>query len=98
MEAASVGTRYSSRWNGTYIREVVSVVTGVLLQPQGSRSMSANGPSLPSAASAWNGSYLGISCRHRGWRAMAEDDPEQTSARCWISMSRTRQLFDVCRT
>jgi len=25
-------------------------------------------------------------------------DPEQTSAPCWISMSRTQQLFDVCRT
>jgi hypothetical protein len=33
-------------------------------------------PTLPSAASAGHGSYLGISCRHWGRRATAEDDPK----------------------
>src|SRR5260370_502132 len=36
-----------------------------------------SGPTLPSAASAEHGSYLGISCRHWGRRATAEDDPRQ---------------------
>jgi hypothetical protein len=31
-------------------------------------------------------------------KSAARFDPEQTSAPCWISMSRTQQLFDVCRT
>src|SRR6266699_7226735 len=37
--------------------------------------MSGPDPRLPSAASAGHGSYLGISCRHWGCRATAEDDP-----------------------
>jgi hypothetical protein len=38
--------------------------------------MAAFGPLLPSAASAGRGSYVGISCRRRERRAMAEDDPK----------------------
>jgi hypothetical protein len=40
--------------------------------------MSESGPLLPSAASAGRGSYVGISCRRRERRAMAEDDPTPT--------------------
>src|SRR5258708_27692753 len=36
-------------------------------------------PTLPSAASAGHGSYLGISCRQWGWRTTAEDDPQLPS-------------------
>src|SRR5260370_31113168 len=50
----------------------------------GSRLQSLRGrllaPRRPSAASAGHGSYLGISCRHWGWRATAEDDPTATLA------------------
>src|SRR6266852_3939526 len=41
--------------------------------------MSAPGPLLPSTASAGHGSYLGISCRQRGRRTTAENDPFRTS-------------------
>jgi hypothetical protein len=40
----------------------------------------------------------GESCRDSGHVFSSLFDPEQTSAPCWISMSRTQQLFDVCRT
>jgi len=42
--------------------------------------MSVHGPSLSSPASAWNGSYLGISCHLWGRRTTAEDDPKLPSA------------------
>src|SRR6266446_9314424 len=42
--------------------------------------MSPYGPTLPSAASAGHGSYLGISCRHWGQHTTAEDDPKATRA------------------
>jgi hypothetical protein len=37
------------------------------------------GPTLPSAASAGHGGYLGVSCRQRRWSTTAEDDPELPS-------------------
>ena len=37
-------------------------------------------PTLPSTASAGHGSYLGISCRQRGRRMTAEDDPDRPFA------------------
>ena len=42
-------------------------------------AMSLVGPRPPSSASAWNGSYLRISCRHWGRRTTAEDDPKLPS-------------------
>jgi hypothetical protein len=36
---------------------------------------SGNGPTLPSAASAGHGSYLGISCRQRRCGTTGENDP-----------------------
>src|SRR5258708_38116103 len=46
----------------------------LLVRPEGG-AMSVAGPTLPSAASAGHGSYLGISCRHCRQRTTAEDDP-----------------------
>src|SRR5260370_38913099 len=37
------------------------------------------GPTLPSPASAWNGSYLGISCRQRRCGTTGENDPKLPS-------------------
>ena len=37
--------------------------------------MSGIGPTLPSPASGWHGSYRGISCRQRQLCATVEDDP-----------------------
>src|SRR6266849_6435052 len=45
--------------------------------PCGPTMLVTQGPTLPSAASAGDGSYLGISCRHWGRRATAEDDPKR---------------------
>jgi hypothetical protein len=42
--------------------------------------MTGFGPTLPSAAPAEHGSYLGISCRQVGRRTTAEDDPERPFA------------------
>jgi hypothetical protein len=62
------------------------------------RERSTHGLTLPAWALQQVGSYLGYTGRDPNVVAKASRDPEQTSARCWISMSRTRQLFDVCRT
>src|SRR6266849_2139730 len=47
--------------------------------PCGPTMLVTQGPTLPSAASAGHGSYLGISCRHWGRRTTAEDDPKLPS-------------------
>jgi hypothetical protein len=63
--------------------------------------MSQSGPqeNLPIARPVWR-----ISGAHRTSEAFGrqgvsvENDPDHTSAPCWISTGRTQQLFDVCRT
>ncbi len=51
---------------------------------------SACGPRPPSSASAWNGSYLRISCRQRRLCTTAEDDPKRSSD--WACENTTAQI------
>jgi hypothetical protein len=50
------------------------------------------GPTLPSAASAGHGSYLGISCRHWGWRTAAESDPMVIRQMTSCDLSKPRRM------
>jgi hypothetical protein len=56
--------------------------------------MAGIGPLLPSAASAGRGSYVGISCRRRERRAMAEDDPHRNPD----CASQQLRQFDLSKT
>src|SRR6267154_3627311 len=60
------------------------------------RSRPVLGPTLPSAASAGHGSYLGISCRDQRSCTTVEDDPIRTFAPALSSTRQSNNFFDPC--